>query len=58
MIFFNEIMQIFSLDAEVIKLGQLNLYYFNIFFFTFGITTIVTILYQSLGRGRESFIKR
>lgn len=54
--FSNVIVKMFSLDPEVIRLGQLNLYSLNIFFFTFGITTIVTTLYQSLGKGRESFI--
>lgn len=56
MVFSKDIIKIFSSDPEVIKLGQLNLYSLNVFFFTFGITTIVTTLYQSLGRGRESFI--
>jgi putative MATE family efflux protein len=55
-IFSDKIIKVFSLDTEVIKLGRLNLYSLNVFFFTFGVTTIVTTLYQSLGRGRESFI--
>ncbi|WP_028855773.1 MATE family efflux transporter [Psychrilyobacter atlanticus] len=55
-VFSENIIKIFSFDPQVIKLGQLNLYSLNIFFFTFGITTIVTTLYQSLGKGRESFI--
>ncbi len=56
MVFSETIIRIFSVDLEVIKLGQLNLYSLNIFFFTFGITTIVTTLYQSIGKGRDSFI--
>jgi Na+-driven multidrug efflux pump len=55
-VFSTEIVKIFSQDPEVIKLGESNLFALNIFFFTFGITTIVTTLYQSLGKGRDSFI--
>ncbi len=55
-VFSKEIISIFSTDIEVIALGRANLLSQNIVFFTSGVVIIVTTLYQSLGKGKESFI--